>query len=135
AMAARALADGLHWRDLEEAFVGAAFTHYNDFGHSVIYVLKTGELVNELGSSVERAVLLPLVRHLCYTTREDLLPEFKNYGPTLAGLQTLGYPRVPVGGLGITFPATTVTALEWVCTNFGGHDPSRSMIDCSKRSR
>ncbi len=32
-MVARALEDGLHWNDLEQAFVEASLLHYNDFGH------------------------------------------------------------------------------------------------------
>jgi nitrite reductase/ring-hydroxylating ferredoxin subunit len=125
AMAARALADGLHWRDLEETFIAAAFAHYNDFGHSVIYVFKSGELIGALGPSAERTVLLPLTRHLCYTTREDLLPEFKNYSPTLAALQESDGSSASGGGPGVPFPATTANALEWLRTNLGRHHPEQ----------
>jgi len=114
AMIARALSEGMHWRDLEEAFTAAAFAHYNDFGHSVIYVLKTDELIDALGPSVERLLLLPLARHLCYTTREDLLPEFKDYGPILSMLQRSPGQRDLNGEPGVPFPATTRSALEWV---------------------
>ena len=38
AMVLGGLADGLHWLDMEAAFARAALAHYNDFGHSLIYV-------------------------------------------------------------------------------------------------
>lgn len=72
-----ALDAGLHFQDLEEVFVHAALMHYNDFGHSAIYVYKTGKLLNVLGTEVERHLILSLTRHLCHTTREDLIPTFK----------------------------------------------------------
>jgi len=125
AMIARALSEGVHWRDLEEAFTAAAFAHYNDFGHSVIYVLKTGELVAALGPSVERPLLLALARHLCYTTREDLLPEFKDYRPTLSILQRSTSSPDLKGEPVLPFPATTSRALEWVHTSLTKYDVKR----------
>jgi nitrite reductase/ring-hydroxylating ferredoxin subunit len=114
AMIAKALADGLHWPDMEEAFAAAAFAHYNDFGHSVIYVFKTGELASALGPAAERTLLPPLARHLCYTTREDLLPEFKDYIRILPMLpEPAPSPRLSEA-LAVPFPATTKSALEWV---------------------
>lgn len=62
----------------------AALAHYQAFGHSVIYLDKAFELVKLLGQGSEIALLLPLVRALCSTAREDLIPEFKAYAPSLA---------------------------------------------------
>jgi nitrite reductase/ring-hydroxylating ferredoxin subunit len=120
-MVSRAVVDGLHWPDLEEAFTAAAFAHYNDFGHSVIYVSKTAELIDALGGGVERVLVLPLARHLCYTTREDLLPEFKDYAPTLSRLEATN--SLPHSGDGPTvpFPAAITKAFEWLRTNFGNY--------------
>ena len=42
AMVVRGLGEGMHWNDMEEAFTGAALAHYNSFGHSLIYVAKSG---------------------------------------------------------------------------------------------
>ena len=67
----------------EEALTRSALAHYNDFGHSLIYVQKARELIGHLGNDYLPFVLIPLARHLCFTTREDLLPEFSGYGPTL----------------------------------------------------
>jgi hypothetical protein len=57
----------------------AALLHYNDFGHSIIYVTKAGRLIDSLGSDVAEPVLLSLTRSLIYTRREDRIPEFRRY--------------------------------------------------------
>jgi nitrite reductase/ring-hydroxylating ferredoxin subunit len=79
-----AFAGGLHFADLERAFARAALAHYADFGHSLIYVVKAGELIRELGPSVELPLGLSLARSLIYATREDLIPEFRDYAQALA---------------------------------------------------
>lgn len=61
----------------------ASLRHYQNFGHSVIYLDKAYELHGILGEQAERALFLPLVRSLCATAREDLIPEFKAYAPAL----------------------------------------------------
>ncbi len=61
----------------------ASLRHYQNFGHSVIYLDKAYELLDVLGPEAEAALLLPLVRSLCNTAREDLIPEFKAYSPAL----------------------------------------------------
>jgi len=71
-----ALQAGLGIDDLEKTLTEAALNHYNDFGHSLIYVLKTTQVIQRLGKSVEQPLLFSLIRHLCYTTREDLIPDF-----------------------------------------------------------
>jgi hypothetical protein len=87
----------------------------------VIYVSKTAELIDALGGGVERVLVLPLARHLCYTTREDLLPEFKDYAPTLSRLEATN--SLPHSGDGPTvpFPAAITKAFEWLRTNFGNY--------------
>ena len=57
----------------------AAVRHYQDFGHSLIYVLKTRELIERLGPSVAEPLYLMLTRALLYASREDLIPEFRGY--------------------------------------------------------
>lgn len=69
--------------EYEEALTRSALAHYNDFGHSLIYVQKAREIIGHLGTDFIPFVLSPLARHLCFTTREDLIPEFSAYGPTL----------------------------------------------------
>jgi nitrite reductase/ring-hydroxylating ferredoxin subunit len=68
----------------------ASLRHYQNFGHSVIYLDKAYELAGILGSQAEAALLLPLVRSLCCTAREDLIPEFKAYAPALAAWDSSG---------------------------------------------
>ncbi|NIA71074.1 Rieske 2Fe-2S domain-containing protein [Pelagibius litoralis] len=78
-----ALADGLGYRELEEPLAEAALAHYQDFGHSLIYVYKTGQLIERLGPASAEPLLLSLVRSLVYASREDLIPEFRAYGGAL----------------------------------------------------
>jgi nitrite reductase/ring-hydroxylating ferredoxin subunit len=75
---------GLGFAEFEPALSHAALVHYNDFGHSLIYVVKCGRLIERLGRRVERPLLQSLVRGLAYTTREDLIPEFRGYAKALA---------------------------------------------------
>ena len=78
------LAAGLGFADFERGLTRAALAHYNDFGHSLIYVTKAGHLVRRLGREVAEPILLSLVRGLVFATREDLIPEFRGYAKALA---------------------------------------------------
>jgi hypothetical protein len=78
------LAQELHYDDLEEALVRAALAHYNDFGHSLIYLTHVRHLVARLGAAVEAPLLKAWIRSLIHATREDLLPDFRAYGDALA---------------------------------------------------
>jgi len=80
-----ALEQGLGYRDLERPLAAAALAHYADFGHSLIYVLKTGELIGRLGRKAQEPLLLMLVRSLVNAFREDLIPEFRSYQNALSG--------------------------------------------------
>jgi len=81
-----AFAGGLGYADLKPALARTALAHYQDFGHSLIYVEKAGDLLASLGEDqgIGEAVSLMLVRSLVYASREDLIPEFKSYAPALA---------------------------------------------------
>jgi nitrite reductase/ring-hydroxylating ferredoxin subunit len=87
-----ALTEGLRFSDLEGSLTSAALRHYADFGHSLIYVLHAGKLVERLGPRVEVPLLLSLVRSLVNASREDLIPEFRRYAAALAA-----WPRSSVG--------------------------------------
>ena len=84
AMVRGGLAAGLRFTDFERSFSRAALAHYNDFGHSLIYVSKVGPLIERLGPGVAEPLLLGLVRGLVFATREDLIPEYRGYGKALA---------------------------------------------------
>ncbi len=75
---------GLEYPDMEKALAEAALAHYQDFGHAIIYVFKAGQLIDALGDKVLEPVLLALTRMLINCSREDLIPEFKDYAPALA---------------------------------------------------
>lgn len=61
----------------------ASLRHYQNFGHTPIYLDKTFDLLGRLDARTAPALLLPLVRTLCKGAREDLIPEFRSYAPTL----------------------------------------------------
>jgi nitrite reductase/ring-hydroxylating ferredoxin subunit len=79
------LAEGLSVTELMPALATAALVHYADFGHSLIYAIKTSELAARLGPKTAEPLLLLLVRSLVYATREDRLPEFRDYASCHAG--------------------------------------------------
>ena len=89
-----ALAEGKTARDLEGPLATAALAHYQDFGHSAIYVQKTLQLIDHLGPSVAEPLLLALVRSLIYAWREDLIPEFRSYADRLAAWHGQGIEPV-----------------------------------------
>ena len=121
AMVQRGLLDGLHWEDMEQAFAEAALSHYNDFGHSLIYVYKAGQLLKLAGPELEPFILPSLTRHLCYTTREDLLPEFSEYASALESLPEISNNA---GGNPVTkgfFPGTVRESSERLQTLASSH--------------
>jgi nitrite reductase/ring-hydroxylating ferredoxin subunit len=75
---------GLGFADFEPALTRAALLHYNDFGHSLIYLTKVAALIEQLGSSVMEPLLLSLVRGFIFASREDRIPEFRAYAAQLA---------------------------------------------------
>ena len=74
-----ALAAGLSADDLLPTLARAALAHYADFGHSLIYTVKTVALIDRLGPTTAEPLLSLLARSLIYARREDLLPEFRSY--------------------------------------------------------
>jgi hypothetical protein len=87
-----ALADNVAIEELYPALVTAALSHYADFGHSLIYAGKTVELVRRLGPNAMEPLLLMLARSLVYASREDLLPEFRDYRTHVAAWGQCGDP-------------------------------------------
>ena len=77
-------------KEIQAALGRAALAHYADFGHSAIYVLKTGELIDRLGPAAAEPLLLALVRSLVKGTREERLPEFRWYDKALAAWDGAG---------------------------------------------
>lgn len=128
ALARRAALDELGWDALEPSFARAALAHYNDFGHSLIYVEKTRELLARSGGRIAPFLLPALARHLAYTTREDKLPEFVHYAEALAevvesrsGAPKGSRPAVP-------FPAGLREARAWLASALREH-PVEAVYD------
>lgn len=97
ALARGAINAGLGWDDVERGFARAALAHYQDFGHSAIYVYKIGQLVSYLGPEALPTLLPVLIRGLIFARREDLIPEFKDYAPALAAWDGTGDAQVAAG--------------------------------------
>lgn len=114
ALAAAACENGTPWSELEPVFAQAALDHYNDFGHSLIYVYKTGQWIDLAGAEVQKPLAVALARSLCYTTREDLLPEFSDYAPALARLRTSPAVEASTEPPPAPFPASTKEAIQWL---------------------
>lgn len=74
---------GLDFQDLKPSILDHVFRHYSAFGHSAIYVMHAERLIEQLGNSTARGLTIQLVRHLCSAAREDLLPEFRQFGSFL----------------------------------------------------
>ncbi len=127
-----ALAAGLTYGDLEPAFARAALAHYADFGHSAIYVLKTGELIDALGPAVTEPLLLALTRSIIYSSREDLLPEFRNYAKVLDRWDEAGdKPAAPGDFFGLSVDQALERTLE------SGADPQmayRALLGVNARN-
>ncbi|RED54232.1 Rieske (2Fe-2S) protein [Aestuariispira insulae] len=87
------LAHGLGWDAFEAPLARAALAHYAGFGHAAIYVMKVGQLVAQLGGGVLEPLLLSLTRLLVYSSREDLIPEFRGYAPALKAWDGKGVER------------------------------------------
>ena len=78
-----AIGDRIPYTRLRSAFGESALSHYADFGHSAIYTLKAGQLIERLGEEAKEPVLLALVRQQINATREERLPEFRFYAKAL----------------------------------------------------
>jgi nitrite reductase/ring-hydroxylating ferredoxin subunit len=113
---------GLLIADLVPTLAAAALSHYADFGHSLIYVLKTAQLARRLGKRVEGSLLNMLVRSLCYANREDSLPEFRAYREARsawnANPATYTFENLP-----LLKNASVTAALRTVLAWSSHHDP------------
>ncbi len=109
-------------RDLEPYIARAAFAHYNDFGHAAIYVLKTRSLLERVRGLDPLKLLLPLTRMLCYSTREDLLPDFRPYGEAAAGAEATGTAGEWIDGAPLS-GSNVKEALAWTRAGLARHAP------------
>lgn len=70
---------------LRPSLAGASVAHYIGFGHGPIFTLKSLQLAERLGPAAERGLAQMITRYLIRARREDLLPEFRGYAPSLTG--------------------------------------------------
>ena len=90
--------DGMKFDDFEPLLTRAALAHYNDFGHSLIYVTKPGTLANRLGDAVLEPRLLSLVREMVYATREEKIPGFRGVPPRATARRPIRVRAAPSPG-------------------------------------
>ena len=133
AMLNHALHKGMGFKELEDVFLRTALSHYRDFGHGLIYVLKAGRLIEHLGKDIEGPVLRALTRNLIYSSREDLIPEFRGYGVRLAQVkQSDLVGETNPQPLSSPFRLTTNSAMDWVVKSLKTHTPQQVLSQLLK---
>lgn len=132
-----AVSQGLGFKDLEKTFIEAALMHYNEFGHSLIFVYKAGVLVRLLGSEIEKPLMLALTRHLCQTTREDHLPEFKHYRVCVSECHFASPSSSAELNLESIFKKSVHESLMWVVSEARTHRPEeiyKVLLTCNAKN-
>jgi nitrite reductase/ring-hydroxylating ferredoxin subunit len=119
-----ALTAGLTACDLLPILAQAALAHYADFGHSLIYVVKTVALAERLGPASAEPLLALMVRSLVYATREDLLPEFRDYRAHLATWGRAAVAAPPLDPAALKNRSAR-QAMAIVSAWSGGHPPEQ----------
>ncbi len=124
-----ALTENTALGEIKQACAKAALAHYQDFGHSAIYVRKSFELIDALGRPAAGPVLKALTRSLVYATREDRIPEFRGYARALASWpQSGGTKSGPQDLVGLSVNA----ALDRVSKMPGGNEEKyRTLLEAS----
>jgi len=87
-----ALDAGADWAMVERWLLEIASDHFTDFGHQLIYLTKTGELLAgqaepEILASLTRDVALGQLDGFLYATREDTLPYMARYSSRLEAVE------------------------------------------------
>lgn len=102
------IAAGLNPAAWQRVLARAALNHYADFGHALIYSVKTADLLQATGPDAAAPLLEMLVRSLCLATREDLIPEFRLYAECRArwGQLMVNPPPLSVAALRAVTPRT-----------------------------
>jgi len=101
-----AIVDAIPYCRLRPTLGAAALAHYADFGHSAIYSLKAGHLIERVGDAARKPVLLALVRQQIQAAREERLPEFRFYDKALAAWDGAGREPARAGDfIGLTIDA------------------------------
>jgi len=121
-----ALRSGLAAPELLPILVQAALSHYADFGHSLIYSVKAVVLVQRLGSPSAEPILAALIRSLIYATREDFLPEFRDYRTCLSqwGRADESVPPLDASALLRRSPRQAMALVA----AWGGHHPPEAIF-------
>ncbi len=122
----RAIQQGDDWSSIEGPLTAAALEHYNDFGHSLIYVYKTRQVIELLGADIMPELAQCLTRSIAHATREDLIPEFSAYESAIRDFPPLAHDSN--SHLESPFPASLREAFTWVTENADRHS-AQSLYD------
>lgn len=92
ALLAGALDEGADWAVVERWLLEIASDHFTDFGHQLIYLTKTRDLLAglddpEVLAALTRDVALGQLDGMLYATREDTLPYMERYSKRLEAIQ------------------------------------------------
>ena len=77
---------GLPRAEIEGWLLAVLSDHFLDFGHELIYMVKTRELLDRAGEEHARDLYAGLLLRIVYGTREDTLPYMASYAKWLAGV-------------------------------------------------
>jgi len=126
------IAAGTPRAQLRHALLSAVTDHFLAYGHSMIFVQKAFELLDQIGWADADAVLSPLVPEMVLGTRYDKLPYMRKFlrawqeagpdlaalagraaaGPPAAAFDSAGYRRALTDGSPQDALTAVVTALE-----------------------
>lgn len=116
------------YADLLPTLLRSVLDHYRDFGHALIYLHGAEKLIQRFGSEVTPFVLKPFVRFLCYSTREDMIPEFSGYRGRAEQIKDRAFSDVKHENLKMPTGLSTNQALDWVVEALDRYDP-KSVYD------
>ncbi|HEU5418398.1 MAG TPA: Rieske (2Fe-2S) protein, partial [Streptosporangiaceae bacterium] len=145
------IAAGTPRAQLRHALLSAVTDHFLAYGHSMIFVQKAFELLDQIGWAEADAVLSPLVPEMVLGTRYDKLPYMRKFlrawqeaGPDLAALARAaragGPARAAAGAPGMAGYQRALTdgspqeALTALVTALEGGTPVTAVIDATGRA-
>ena len=121
-LAIAGIESGKRYTDFYPLLSKAALSHYQDFGHSAIYVYKSKFIADFFESpEIDKILVLNMTRSLVYATREDLIPEFKHYQSSLEQLETIEFGGEKNNRLAVN-AENIKQSFDWVIKNAPHYD-------------
>lgn len=73
--------------------------------------------------SIDTALALPLVRHLCYATKEDKIPQFKKYQSIVSQLKQIAFAKTPSSFEHLEYQSSLNDSYRWIIENKSKSSP------------